>query len=241
VSIDRPGFALNPTNCDPFAVNATLAGDEGASSTLGTHFQVANCAALPFKPKLALKLTGGVRRRGHPAIKAVLTARPGEANTRRISVALPKGELLDNSHIGTVCTRPQFAANSCPDGSRLGTAEAITPVLDQPLKGAVYLRSSSHELPDMVLDLEGQVDIEVIARIDSVKGGALRTTIESAPDAPVTKFILNLAGGKRGLLQNSESLCQKPKYATANMTGQNGIRIHSRTKLRVKCASRKAG
>lgn len=241
VSIDRPGFALNPTNCDPFAINATLAGDEGARSAQGTHFQVANCAALPFRPKLAVKLTGGVRRRGHPAIKAVLTARPGEANARRLSVALPKGELLDNSHIGTVCTRVQFAANKCPDGSRLGTAEAITPLLDQPLKGAVYLRSSSHELPDLAMDLEGQVDIEVVGRVDTIRGGSLRTTIESAPDAPVTKFTLNLAGGKRGLLQNSESLCRKPKYAIANMTGQNGIRVNTRTKLRVKCGSRKAG
>ena len=71
---------------------ATIFGDEGAQSPAPSrHFQVANCADLPFGPKLSLKLTGGVKRRGHPAIHAVLTAQPGEANTRSVSVALPQG------------------------------------------------------------------------------------------------------------------------------------------------------
>jgi hypothetical protein len=239
VNIDRKDFALNPTNCNPLSVDALALGDEGASSLLSAHFQVANCAAMAFGPKLRLNLTGGVKRRGHPAITAVLRTKPGEANLRRASVALPTGELLDNGHIGTVCTRPQFAADQCPDGSLLGTAEAITPILDQPLKGNVYLRSSKHNLPDLVADLEGQIDIELSGTIDSVKGGSLRTTFESVPDAPVSEFRLSLAGGKRGLLQNSESLCGKPKYADTTMIGQNGARLRTRTKLNAKCGSKR--
>ncbi len=187
-----------------------------------------------------LRLTGGLQRRGHPAIHAKLTARPGEANLRRTSVTLPKGELLDNRHIGTICTRPQFAADNCPRGSLLGTAEAVTPLLDQPLRGNVYLRSSNHKLPDLVADLEGQIDIELAGKIDTVKGGSLRTTFEAVPDAPVTEFTLNLAGGKKGLLQNSESLCKSRKYAVTKMVGQNSVRLKTRTKLRTKCGSKKA-
>ena len=67
----------------------------------------------------------------------------------------------------------------------LGDAEATTPLLDEPLKGKVYLRSSSHKLPDLVLDLEGQIDIELAGSIDTVEG-RLRTTFEAVPDAPVT-------------------------------------------------------
>jgi hypothetical protein len=240
VNIDRPDFARNPTNCDPLSVDATAIGDQGSSAPMSAHYQVANCAALPFRPKLALNLTGGLNRRGHPAIEAVLTTQPGEANLRRTSVALPRGELLDNGHIGTVCTRPQFAANQCPEGSLLGTAEAVTPILDQPLKGNVYLRSSNHNLPDLVADLEGQIDIELSGRIDTIKGGSLRTTFESVPDAPVSKFRLNLAGGKRGLLQNSTSLCAKRKYAETKMTGQNGVRMSTRTLLSAKCGSKRS-
>jgi hypothetical protein len=237
VKLDRPEFALNPTNCSKLSTDATLFGDEDGQAAISSHYQVANCAGLSFKPRLTLSLTGGVRRRGHPAIKAVLTAQPGEANLSSTSVALPKGELLDNSHIGTICTRPQFAADQCPEGSLLGTAEAVTPILDAPLKGNVYLRSSSHNLPDLVADLEGQIDIELAGTIDTINGGSLRTTFESVPDAPVRQFTLNLNGGKRGLLQNSKSLCGKPKYAVTKMIGQNGAQVNLRTPLRVSCGS----
>jgi hypothetical protein len=240
VNVDRKDFALNPTNCDPLAVDALVLGDEGASSPMSSYFQVANCAALAFGPRLTLNLTGGVKRRGHPAINAVLKAAPGESNLRSTSVALPKGELLDNNHIGTVCTRPQFAADQCPEGSLLGTAEAITPILDQPLKGNVYLRSSSHNLPDLAVDLEGQIDIELAGRIDTVKGGSLRTTFGAIPDAPISRFSLSLTGGKRGLLQNSKSLCGKPKYADTVMIGQNGATLKTRTRLNTKCSFKRA-
>ena len=238
VVLDRPNFVLNPTNCDPLSITARIDGDQGARATLQTPFQVANCGALDFNPKLSLKLTGGLNRRGHPAIRATFTAGSGEANTRRVTVALPKGELLDNDHIGTVCTRVQFAADACPPSSKLGTAQVSTPILDAPLKGNVYLRSSSNNLPDLAVDLEGQVDFELIGRVDTAKNGALRTHFETAPDVPVSQFVLNLAGGAKGLLQNSESLCGKPKKATTTIVAHNGAVIKTKTKLQTSCGKK---
>jgi len=237
VSFDRPNFTLNPTNCDPFAVDLSLFGDEGGTARRSSHFQVANCADLDYGPKLALRLAGGLNQRGHPAIHASLKTAPGEANTRRVSVTLPKGELLDNSHIGTVCTRVQFAASSCPADSQLGRASVTTPLLDEPLTGNVYLRSSSHKLPDLVMDLRGQVDIELSGRVDSI-AGRLRVTFASVPDAPVSSVSMSLAGGPKGLLINSESLCLKARRATAAMVGQNGISSTTKPKLRVACSAR---
>lgn len=236
LSLDRPGFTLNPTNCDPFAVDSVLIGDEGAIAGRSSHFQAANCSTLSYGPKLKISLSGGVDRRGHPAIKAVLTTKPGEANTRGISVTLPKGELLDNSHIDTICTRVNFAADTCPAGSRIGTATATTPLLDQPVSGGVYLRASSHRLPDMVLDLRGQVDIVLSARVDSAKG-RLRTTFSSTPDVPVSKVTLTLAGGEKGLLLNSEGLCGRSKKALTEMIGQNGVERESKVKLQTSCGA----
>jgi hypothetical protein len=227
-------FTVNPTNCSPFAIGATIHGDQNAKATRSSRFQVANCADLPFGPKLGLRLTGGVKRRGHPAIHALLEAKPGEANLSRVQVTLPKGELLDNSHIGTVCTRVRFAARECPKASLLGNATVTTPLLDEPLRGSVYLRSSSHDLPDVALDLRGQFDIETIGRIDSIKGG-LRTTFEAIPDAPVSKIEFNLAGGSKGLLVNSESLCGRAGAAKVTMTGQNGVAADSRARLKAAC------
>jgi len=240
IDLNREKFALNPTNCDQFDVTSTVSGDEGGSSRSSSHFQVANCSDLPYGPKLGLKLTGGVRRLGHPAIRATFRAQPGEANTKRVQVALPRGEQLDNAHLNTICTRPDFAKDACPAGSQIGTAEATTPLLDSPLKGNVYLRANpAHRLPDVVMDLEGQFDIELAGKIDTVKGGALRTTFASVPDAPVSSFVLKLAGGPKGLLVNSKSLCgKKPKRANTRMTGQNGAVVKSKTKLQVACGGK---
>src|SRR5262249_22277051 len=104
----------------------------------------------------------------------------------------------------------------------------------------VYLRSSNNPLPDLVADLEGQIDIEVAAKIDTLKGGSLRTTFGAIPDTPVTQFTLNLMGGSRGLLVNSKSLCDKPNYATTRMAGQNGATLDTKTRLRAKCGSKAA-
>ena len=239
VNLDRPDFALNPTNCEPFSVAETTFGSEGAQAIQRAPFQVANCSALPYGPKLSLQLSGGLNRLGHPAIKATFTAKAGEANTKSVQVALPANEILDNAHIGAPCTRPDFATNHCPASSLLGSAQVTTPLLDQPLKGNVYLRANpAHTLPDLVMDLEGQFDIELAGRIDSAPNGGLRTTFETAPDAPLSSLVLNLAGGKKGLLQNSKSLCGKPKRFSARMTGQNGAVVNAQPKLDTSCGSK---
>ncbi|MGA8744627.1 MAG: fibronectin type III domain-containing protein [Solirubrobacterales bacterium] len=238
VDLNRPNFTLNPTNCNPFAVESEIFGSEGALATPSEHFQVANCRVLQFNPKLNLKLTGGVHRRGHPAIHASLVTAGGEANPASVSVTLPPGELLDNAHIGTVCTKPQFAEDSCPARSLVGNAEAATPLLSQPLKGPVYLRSSTRGLPDLAIDLQGQIPITVIGQVDSVDA-RLRTTFPTIPDVPVERFSVNFLGGNQGLVQNSENLCGAHKKATIEMTGQNGGTTAAHRELELPC--RKGG
>jgi hypothetical protein len=236
VNLDRPGFALNPTNCKPLTVDASVLGDQGAIATLSNHFQVANCGTLPFGPKLELRLTGSTRRSGNPALHATVKARPGEANISSAVVTLPHTEFLDNAHIKSPCTRVQFAANACPASTVIGHARAETPLLAQPLDGPVYLRSSSHKLPDVVAVLHGQIDIELDGRI-TASHGRLRTHFEDVPDAPVTSFTLDLKGGKKGLLENGavENICSAPQFATMRMTGQNGALESRRVPLALPC------
>jgi hypothetical protein len=165
-----------------------------------------------------------------------LAAQSGEANLRRVSVTLPKGELLDQSHIGGVCSRVAFAANACPTSSRVGRARIATPLLDQPLTGYVYLRSSKSGLPNLALDLEGQVDIEAIGRVDSVDQ-RYRATFAAVPDVPVSEIALDLSGGSKGLLQNSKPLCGTNRSAMAQLTGQNGAVLNRKAKLQLTCGS----
>jgi hypothetical protein len=240
VALDRPNFALNPTSCEPFSVDAAITGDQGAVANVSAPFQVANCTDLDYGPKLSMQLKGGLNRLGHPAINTVLTTKPGEANSRRVSVTLPAGELLDNAHIRNICTRVQYSAGQCPPESVIGSATGWSQLLDAPVSGGVYLRASNHRLPDMVTDLKGQVDVELSARIDSVKGGRLRATFSNIPDVPVEKFVLNLEGGKKGLVQNSRPLCGKSKKASLDMSGQNGWQMEKLLPLKLACGSKSA-
>jgi hypothetical protein len=198
-----------------------------AASTAGTgaplrdRFQVTNCAVLGFKPALTLKVFGATRRGKYPRLRAELNAPAGQANIGKVSVALPHSEFLAQEHIKTICTRVQYAAKQCPAASVYGWARAFTPLLDQPLEGPVYLRSSSNPLPDLVASLDGQIHIDLAGRIDSARGG-IRTTFEGVPDAPVSKFVLTMQGGKKGLLVNSRDLCAGVNKATVQMDGQNG-------------------
>ena len=223
VEIDHPGFTLNPTSCEEQRVEATVHGSGGATATPSERFQAADCASLGFAPKLNLALKGGTKRGGHPALRAVLRAKDGQANLRQVTVALPHSEFLDQAHIGTVCTRVQFAADACPAASIYGHARATTPLLDGNLEGPVYLRSSNHPLPDLVMALRGTngIEIEAAGRIDSFRGG-IRTTFEALPDAPIKRVVLEMKGGKKGLLINSTDICSGPHRATAGFRGQNG-------------------
>jgi hypothetical protein len=246
VNIDRPEFTLNPTSCDPFAIGAKLwgggldpfSGADDAPALRSVHFQAANCARLGFKPRLALTLKGGTQRGDHPAFKAVFTPRPGDANLEGLVARLPRSAFLDQAHIRTICTRVQFAADACPPGAVYGWAQAFTPILESPVEGPVYLRSSNHNLPDLVFDLRGRVDVEVATRIDSAKGG-IRASIESAPDAPVRKFILQMRGGKKGLIINSRDLCRVKSRANVQMTGHSGKRYSVKPQLRATGCSKK--
>jgi hypothetical protein len=228
--IDRPGFSLNPTDCREMKVEAKATSTQGAIAHPAARFQVDGCKALKFEPKLSLKLKGGTKRAAYPALTAVLKARKGDANIAKASVALPHSEFLAQEHIQTICTRVQFVAGKCPKGSVYGTARAWTPLLDKPLSGPVYLRSSSHPLPDLVAALDGELEIDLVGRIDSVNGG-IRTTFGSVPDAPVTKFVLRMKGGAKGLLVNSTDICRGSHRATVAMRGQNGRALGLRPRL----------
>jgi hypothetical protein len=239
INLDRKDFTLNPTSCDPFTVTGILGGSEGAKAEPSSHFQVANCDTLAYEPKLSTKLSGSTKRGDNPALKATLTQDPsGEANTAKAVVALPHSEFLAQSHIRTICTRVQFAANACPAASIYGHARAITPLLDQPVEGPVYLRSSSNPLPDLVAALKGPasqpIEVDLVGRIDSA-GGGIRTTFESVPDTPVEKFVLTMQGGKKGLLENSTNLCVGTHRVDAKLTGQNGASANQSPALEAPC------
>jgi hypothetical protein len=236
VDVDRPKFMHNPTNCAAQATTGFLNGG-GADPTnaalwssypVNSPFQATECNKLGFKPKLHTRLFGGkstTTRGKHPKLRAILEAREGDANVLRSALALPHALFLDQGNIRTVCTRPQLASGTCPKAAIYGHAQAKSPLLGNALKGPVYLVSSNHELPDLLADLRGQVNIQVRGVISS-KNGGIKTVFNELPDTPVSKFILRMEGGKKkGLLVNSRNLCKGRLSSVMSMKGQNGKKI----------------
>ncbi|MBA3866349.1 MAG: hypothetical protein H0X42_08385 [Solirubrobacterales bacterium] len=233
LNLDRKEFMRNPTNCSAQAIAGAINGG-GADPTnpaawssypVSVPFQASACKKLAFKPKLHVRIQGPTKRAKNPQIRAILEAPSGQANIARTALTLPHSLFLDQSHIGTVCTRPKLAAHECPKASVYGYAEAITPLLGKPLKGHVYLVSSNHKLSDLVADLRGQVEIQLHGVVGSKHGGL--KTVFNSPDVPVKKFILNMRGGEKSLIVNSTNTCKAKQTAVLHIKAQNGKKLNT--------------
>jgi hypothetical protein len=242
LDMNRYQFMLNPTNCEAGATAGTVNGggsnptnaSDWSSYAVSSPFQATGCKNLGFKPSFNARISGPTTRAKNPQIRVIVKAKKGQANIARTSLNLPHSLFLDQGHIKTVCTRVQLAAKQCPKNSIYGHAEASSPLLKQKLKGPVYLVSSNHKLPDLLADLNGQINIQLAGVISSNHGG-LKTVFNNTPDVPLKTFILNMRGGEKSLLQNSTNLCKSPQLAILNMKGQNG-KVMKTNKLRLNVA-----
>jgi hypothetical protein len=249
IYMDRHEFTHNPTSCEPSRLESTLTGSgppftdpHGATASATSYFQLLDCRELPFRPRLGLRLRGGVGRGAFPSLRATFAARPGDADLKRITVAMPHAEFLAQGHIRAICTQARFAAGTCPPGSVYGRAVAVSPLLSAPLRGNVYLRSSTHKLPDLVADLRsGSIRIDLEGRVGTSKQGGILAYFDELPDAPIDRFTMILRGGRHGLLTNSVNICRHPPTATVQALGQNNSGAIFSSVLRGQCKKKTQG
>jgi hypothetical protein len=258
VMIDRPGFIQAPTSCDPMQVSADVTGvplggpvsvnaaqvgyatSTGTIAHLTSRFQVGGCQDLPFAPKLRLALSGKGQTHSaqHPTLTATLTQGSGQANLHTARVALPLSLALDPNNSQHVCdydTAQSVHGGSvgCPASTIVGTATAVTPLLDQPLTGPVYLVQGIRfgasgqrirTLPSLLIPLRGQIALDLRAQT-SVSGGKLVTTFPTIPDAAVSKFTLQINGGKKGIIVitgRGRTICGKKQITDTDLGAQSG-------------------
>jgi hypothetical protein len=256
IRVDTPQVTLNATSCEEEHAHASLWGGgadpfttaDDSPFALTQRYQAADCAALGFKPQLALKLNGSrkeMKRSGHPALTAVLRPQLGNANIGATTVVLPHSQFIDPFHIGNPCTRVQYAEDGgsgagCPAKSIVGTVTAYTPLLSEPLTGKIYFRANGgeREVPDVVLSLNGLFHIEQIGFVDSVHE-RIRTRFTSVPDAPIEKVVIKFFGGKKGLLENSAPLCARKQTAHIFLGGHNGRRTEGDQVIQTSCGGKK--
>jgi hypothetical protein len=244
VNLDKPNFILNPTNCDPMSVLSKGIGAEGSSTEFSSYFQAANCATLPFKPKMGIRyLSGGKVRAKNPALEFHLTTRPGDANIKSLAVTLSKAWAIDQRHLGNICSEAQLSASKCAGKQPIGSAITKTPLLDEPLSGPVYAVSGGGGLPRLAFILNGQVPLVPRAKSSAAKGaqkGALKTVVPVIPDAPIGDFRLTLLGAKQGYLINTRGLCNKPVISTVEYQAQNGAKLTENVKAKAPCGKARA-
>jgi hypothetical protein len=252
VTLDRPGFTFNPTNCAPLGFSGPITSIQGASVPVSSGFQAANCVGLKFKPAFSASTSAKTSRASGASLSVKLSLpaegpqssnpAPREANIAKVKVDLPKALPSRLTTLQKACTAAQFEANpaGCPVASVVGHAKAITPILSAPLEGPAYFVSHGGEaFPSLIIVLQGNgVRIDLVGTTFISKAGITSSTFKQVPDAPLSNFELTLPEGKYSALaanlpaKANGSFCgQKTLVMPTAFVAQNGAEIHQSTKI----------
>ena len=226
VTIDRPGFMFNPTNCNALSSSAALTSTQGASATVQSPFQATGCKALAFKPSLAATTNAKTSKANGASLKVAISyPGGGEANISRVDLEIPKILPTRLTTIQKACTEQQFGANpaGCPSASVIATAVVHTPLLASPLTGPAYFVSHGNAaFPDVEMVLQGEGITLVVDGKTQIKNGATFSHFETVPDAPFSNFEFNAPQGPYSIFTANGDLCAAPIKIPVKLTGQNG-------------------
>jgi hypothetical protein len=242
LDIDREGFTFNPTDCEPLAFEGAAESSQSMTAAVSTRFQAANCAALPFTPRLS-GLTHANTSKTHGAYLHVrIVSAGGEAHIAKLKVDLPKQLTPRLSTLQHACLATVIEVDParCPAASVVGSVTVITPVLHQPLVGPVYVVSHGRSAsPGVEFVLQGEgVTVEEIGQT-SLQHGILAGTFRSLPDVPISTLGLVLTEGPHSLFAANlpakarRSMCGQSLAMPTEITGQNGAVLKQTTKLAV--------
>jgi hypothetical protein len=246
VVVDKPEFQFNPTNCNEMSIVTKLTGAQGGVASAGYPFKAQNCAALSFHPTLVAEVDGRASKPNGTTLKVRVTSGPGQSNIGKTDLTLPIQLPSRLTTIQKACLAATFEANpaSCPEGSNIGNALAVTPVLKHPLRGPAYLVSHGNAaFPDVEFVLQGEAGEAGVKLIldgkTDIKKGITYSRFESVPDAPVSLFETVLPAGPHSALTANVpesqhfNLCRQKLTVPTVITGQNGLVVSQNTNVKL--------
>lgn len=228
-------FMRNPTRCGgadivrfqatPYALPSLSA---EASAPLAAN---TGCGLVGFKPETSLTVTSNQAQ--SPTGLDLDLAFPqtglehqnlrGDSDLQRVEMSLPEGFTVNPSAANGLgaCSPTDFAAEGpislpgrgCPGSSKIGTIVARSPLLEEPVEGALYVATPYENpfnsllalymvlrVPDrgVVVKLPGKVTLDP----DS---GQLTTVFDHIPQLPVADFHLHIREGAQASLATPDA------------------------------------
>ncbi len=239
VTINRPDFMFNPTNCSPLAITG--------ESRQQRRVELGVVGAVPGHQLRGVGVQteldgrdGGEDRRNWMGractVKSGVSGGPYDANIARVKVELPKALPSRLPTLQKACLASVFEADpaNCPSASIIGHASATTPVLPVALTGPAYFVSHGGEaFPSLIIVLQGYgATVDLVGSTFISKQGITSSTFKTIPDVPVGTFELTLPQGPySALTANGKSLCASKLVMPTEFVGQNGVVLHQSAKI----------
>lgn len=244
LEIDRRGFMLDPTSCEPLALRATIQSSTRAIVRSQSRFQAAGCASLPFHPSISAVVRSGPRRGDGAYLRVTLRSSLGQANLGSVRTLLPRGLAARASTLKGACPQATFEADpaGCPVTSVVGRSTVSTPLLSARLTGPVYLVShAGAAFPDLVSVLQGDgVRVDLVGRASVGVNGLTSAKFAPLPDVPVRRFDIVLPPGPHSLLAAGRALCRRGhrRALTMSLVAQDRTSLERRVPLSgIRCTS----
>jgi uncharacterized repeat protein (TIGR01451 family) len=243
VRVERPQFTFNPTNCEPLALTGSLTSTQGTVANLTSHFQVTNCASLPFHPRFTVSTQAKTSKHDGASLTVGAKFPTGaQANIRSVAVILPKQLPARLTTIQQACPAATFAQNpaTCPVGSVIGSVTARTPIIAAPFTGPAYLVShGGAAFPDVDIVLQGAgITLDLTGSVN-IKHGITSSDFKTIPDAPINSFTFTLPEGPHSGLaavlpaKAKGNMCGTSLVMPFTITGQNGALVRQNTRVAV--------
>jgi hypothetical protein len=248
VTLNRPEFMINPTNCEPTSIKGTLSSVTGAQANVESRFQLTNCGALAFKPQLAISTSAHTSRANGANLGVTLTFPKGsvghESNVRSVKVDLPKQLPSRLTTLQKACPASVFETDpaQCPPLSVVGTASATTPLMPVTLTGPAYFVShGGQKFPELIVVLSAEnITVYLHGETFISPAGITSSTFRNLPDVPVGQFHLNLPQGPDSALAANGNLCASKLTMPTSFVAENGLSFKQSTPITVTgCAKHK--